>query len=226
MRVTSPLAAPGGDTPAPAWDLGTAEPVPMARWGKDHWTTFGYVETRWVGHRGMLDHDQMRCDRGRHPVFYAAKRRTSAFGSDADGAKYPTRLKTETPGADGRWGVVELAGHDDYDCLNDAIGAGLIEVVMPGLRQPRGDLYLDAWDRPVRMPDGDVLLGNCRPPQAPRGTLASAGLVTGLTEMWLMTAASFRLTKKGQVIVSELRAHLAATRNSHQFMASTPAATA
>jgi hypothetical protein len=203
MTVTSPHAAPGGDAPAPAWDLGSTAPVPVSRWGKDHWTTFAFVETRWVDHRGMLDHDRMRCDRRRHPAFYAAKRRTIAFGSDMDGGRYPTRLKTEVQGADGRWGVVELPGHDDYDCVDDALRAGLLEVVMPQPRQPHGDIFLDAWDRPARLPDGELI---------------SPSFVTGLSEMWLMTAASFSLTERGQDIARELRAHLAATGNSHQFM--------
>jgi hypothetical protein len=153
----------------------------------------------------MLSHDQIRCDRHRHPMFYSAKRRVIAFGTDADGAKYPTRLKTERPGEDGRWGVVELPGHDDYDCLDDTIREGLIEVIMPRLREPHGDIFLDARGRPARVPDGEII---------------SAELVTGLTEMWLMTAASFALTDRGQVNARELRAHLAASRNSHQFMPS------
>src|SRR3984885_6104202 len=106
MSASELLAAIGYEAPPPAWDLGRTEPVPLARWGKDHWTTFAYAETRWVDHRGMLSHDQMRCDQHRHPVFYAAKRRVL---TSADGSRYPTRLKTETPGADGRWGTVELA---------------------------------------------------------------------------------------------------------------------
>jgi len=202
MTVTNPFAALGREAPTPTWDLGSATPVPMSRWGKDHWTTFAYIETRWVDHRGMLDHDRMRCDRHRHPAFYSAKRRTIAFGTDADGARYPTRLKTDAPGADGHWGVIELAGHDDYDCLDDAIREGLIQVAMPRLRQPHGDIFLDARDRPVRVPYGELI---------------SPSFVTGLTEMWLMTAASFRLTEQGQVVAGELRAHLAATRKSHQF---------
>ena len=194
------LAALGYELPAPTWELRTADPVPMARWGKDHWTTFAYVETCWVDHRGMIDHDKMRCHRKRHPVFYAAKRRCHAFGTDADGSKYATRLKTEQPDADGRWSVAELLGHDDYNCLDDAIREGLIEVTMP--RPAPGDCFLDAHDRGVRVPGGELI----RPP------------VTGFTEMWLMSAASFALTDRGQVIAGQLRAHIAATRRSHQFV--------
>lgn len=205
--MTALLDAIGYEASAPAWDLPGATAVPMHRWGKDHWTTFAYVETRWVDHHGMLDHDRMRCDRQRHPAFYSAKRRTTALGSDADGARYPTRLKTEAPGPDGCWGAAKLAGHDDYDCLNDAIIEGLIEVTMPRLREPAGDVFLDAWDRPVRVPGGEAI---------------SPMLVTGLVEMWLMTAASFSLTQPGQVIAGELRSHLAATRRSHQFTPHVP----
>lgn len=186
-------------TAEPEWDLGTAEPVPVRSWGKDHWTTFAYVETRWVDHRGMLSHDQMRCDRQRHPAFYSAKRRAIAMGTDADGARYPTRLKTETPGDNDRWGVVQLPGHDDYDCLNDAIQAGLIAATMP---RPSDGVYLDALGQPCRLPDGCPIT----PP------------LTGLTEMWLMTAASFSLTGRGREVAAQLRAHLATARNSHQFM--------
>ena len=73
---------------------------------------------------------------------------------------------------------------------------------MPRLSEPRGEEFLDAWGRPVRTPDGEAI----RP-----------GLVTGYAEMWLMTAASFRLTEQGRVVAGELRAHLAATRRPHQF---------
>jgi hypothetical protein len=206
MTVSDLLASLGHEPSLPSWDARNENPVPVSRWGRDHWTTFAYVETRWVDHHGMLSHDQLRCDRQRHPVFYSAKRRVITVGTGlADGAKYPTRLKTETPGEDGRWGTVELTGHDDYDCIDDAIREGLLEAIMPRLREPHRDIFLDARGRPVRVPDGELI---------------SAELVTGLTEMWLMTAASFALTDRGQAIARELRAHLAAAGDGHQFMPS------
>jgi hypothetical protein len=198
------LAALGLEAEAPSWDLRTAGPVPMARWGKDHWTTFAYAETRWVDHRGQIDAEQMRCDRHRHPMFYLAKRRTMAFGTDNDGARYATRLKSETPGPDGRWGIVEMFGHDDWNCLDDAVTEGLIEVTMPAARLPHNDIFQDAWGRSVQ--------------HAGKGELISPGFVTGLDEAWLMTAAQFSLTERGQVIAGQLRAHMAGTRQSHQFV--------
>jgi hypothetical protein len=203
-------------TAEPEWALDGVAPVPMIRWGKDHWTTFAYVESRWVDYHGTLDHDRMRCDRARHGAFYAAKSKRIAFGTNADGAKYPTRLKTEHPGPDGVWGSVDLPGHDDYDCLNDAITAGLLDVTMPRLHES-GIHFTDAWNRAVRYPDGDLLIGAARPPRNPKGDLVTPP-VTGFVESWLMTAASFQLTPAGERIAGELRAHEAATRRSHQFM--------
>lgn len=56
------------DKPREKWD-GT--PVPIERWGGDHWSTFAYIETRIVDHDGYLDMRQMR----------------------EDGQAYPSRLK-------------------------------------------------------------------------------------------------------------------------------------
>ena len=198
----SALAALLGHEPeAPTWRLGTAESVPMSRWGKDHWTTLAYVETRWVDHRGMLDHDKMRCDADRHPTFFGAKCHVRT-PSDLAGRHYPTRLKTEQPDADGIWGSVDLPDHDDYNCLDDAITEGLIEVRMP-VAHEAGYAFLDAWERVVTVPGGERI---------------DPAFVTGLNEMWLMTAASYDFTERGQAVAGELRAHMAATRRSHQFM--------
>lgn len=48
--------------------------IPMDKWGKDHWSTLAYVETRIVDHHGKLKEPNMR---GRDP-------------------KYPTRLNDGT----------------------------------------------------------------------------------------------------------------------------------
>lgn len=87
-------------------------PVPPELWGKDHWSTFGYVETRIVDHGGAINFSHMRCDVGRHPG-YAHAGCSSEFG----GGPYPTKLK----------GGAELKDHDDWDCLEDAERAGYIE---------------------------------------------------------------------------------------------------
>ncbi len=48
--------------------LAASRPVPMDRWGKDHWSTFMYVETRCVDHGGKLNPSQMREDGVRYPT--------------------------------------------------------------------------------------------------------------------------------------------------------------
>lgn len=85
----------------------TTKPVPMAEFGKDHWSTFAYIETRCVDHGGVPDVRHMRCDASRHPQFAHAP----------GGTKYPTILKA------GR----KLANHDDWDCLDDCELLGLLE---------------------------------------------------------------------------------------------------
>lgn len=105
FTITGPGAGP----------VGELQPrVPIGQFGADHWSTLAFVETRVVDHRGQLAHDQMRCDPGRHPAEFTAKR----YGSDsphADGSAYPTKIK------DG-----ELTDHDDYDCLTDLQAVGLL----------------------------------------------------------------------------------------------------
>ena len=87
-------------------------PVPVADWGRDHWSTLAYLETRVVDEGGRVDPYRMRCDGSRHPE----KVRFTPGGAHGSGG-YPTRLR----------GGVELAGHDDWDCLEDAIAAGLLK---------------------------------------------------------------------------------------------------
>lgn len=34
--------------------------IPMDEWGKDHWSTLAYIETRIVDHKGFIDNRHMR----------------------------------------------------------------------------------------------------------------------------------------------------------------------
>lgn len=81
---------------------------PIEVWGKDHWSTLAYLETRWVDHGGVINVGHMRCDRRRHPAF-------AHVGSNKT---YPTRLK----------GSAQIEAHDDWDCLDDFEAAGLVHV--------------------------------------------------------------------------------------------------
>lgn len=95
--------------------------IPMARWGKDHWSTFGYIETRIVDHGGAPDRDHMRTDVDRHP--HLVGRRIERDGLSP--TKHPTMLRDN-----------ELANdHDDWDCADDAVVYGLLEDIGTGLNR-------------------------------------------------------------------------------------------
>ena len=86
--------------------------VPMDQWGKDHWSTLAYLETRAVEGGGVINNRQMRCDARLHREFAHMGLDHSIVG----GGKYPTLLK------DSR----ELENHDDWSCLEDMVAGGLI----------------------------------------------------------------------------------------------------
>lgn len=85
------------------------EKVGMEAFGKDHWSTFAYIETVCVDNNGVPDRRRMRCVDARHPL--------RAHGHDA--SAYPTRLK------EGK----TIPQHDDWDCVDDLIRVGLLQDV-------------------------------------------------------------------------------------------------
>lgn len=86
--------------------------VPMEQWGKDHWTTLLYLETRCVDHGGVIRNENMRCDARLHrPLAH------TTFGALVDGSRYKTRLQ-DGEQVEGR--------HDDWSCIEDMIAAGLV----------------------------------------------------------------------------------------------------
>jgi len=100
------------DSPAEAATPASG-PIPMARWGKDHWSTLAYIETRIVDHKGVPNRDHMRTDASVHPGLTGSAARVLGLST----RKYPTRLN------DGAL----VAAHDDWSCLDDAEAAGLLE---------------------------------------------------------------------------------------------------
>ena len=121
--------------------------ISVDQFGKDHWSTFAYIETRCVDYRGRLDKRHMRCDRDRHP------------GHDVNSVtigntKYPTILRD---------GMLR-SNHDDWDCADDLEAAGLLNVNGTG-------------QNPI-----------------------------------------FKLTEKGQAVISELRKHMSRGGSSGSFV--------
>lgn len=82
------------------------------RWGRDHWSTFAYIETRVVDHKGVPERHHMRCSVKLHPGLV----HQTPF-STLDGQKYPTILK----------GGERLPDHDDWSCADDLEAYGLIK---------------------------------------------------------------------------------------------------
>lgn len=171
---------------APEWRTTSIPPISPSRFGADHWSTFAYVETRIVDYKGALNHEHMRCHTDRHPVMMFAK--GPGLGA-ADGSAYPTRLRGE-----------EIRDHDDYDCIDDLIAAGLLAVRMPEVGP--GGFYVNAYGRPA------VVAGDVIRPE----------FVTGLGELQLCAHATFALTERGRQVAGDLRAHRSAGRNFASFV--------
>ena len=102
--------------------------IEMARWGRDHWSVFAYVEhlcVNGVGGKpgyGVPDLRRIQANLNRHSELTSAD---PIFGTPHDGAAYGIRLGdgTELPGPD----------YDEWDCLEDAEREGLIENVGTGI---------------------------------------------------------------------------------------------
>ena len=95
-------------------------PIPMTEWGKDHWSTFAYIETRIIDYKGVVDFQHLQCNANRHPQFQP----TTNLGSNRDGSAYSIRLKgRELPGPD----------YDEWDCIADMEQLGLLENIGTGI---------------------------------------------------------------------------------------------
>lgn len=91
-----------------------ADYIPMEDWGKDHWSTLAYIETREVDYKGLLDNKHMRCNPRLHRTF-ADKQ---MLASEILTKEYPTHLKNKE----------EVHKHDDWSCIEDMMAEGLVEL--------------------------------------------------------------------------------------------------
>ena len=100
----------------------------MEKFGKDHWSLLGYIETCCVEGDGEIVHDRMRTNPDCNPDL--GYRRTM-FSKLEWKDEYSTRLKSfpwksksEKEKAKHR-----VSGHDDWDCLEDLEKAGLARLL-------------------------------------------------------------------------------------------------
>ncbi len=85
--------------------------IEIDRWGKDHWSTLAYLESRVIDNGGTINNLQMRCDSRLHRHFAHVE----TMGM-TNGGKYPTRLQDS----------IELEKHDDWSCLEDMVASELV----------------------------------------------------------------------------------------------------
>jgi len=83
--------------------------IPMEKFGKDHWSTFAYLESCAVDNEGRIDLRRMRCDPDRHLGLVINLHMVTT-------EKYPTRLRAVGE---------QVRDHDDWDCFEDLEAAGL-----------------------------------------------------------------------------------------------------
>ena len=88
--------------------------IPVELFGKEHWSTFAYIETRCVDYDGVPNNNHMRTDPDLHPGLVGAK---IAPLMTANPTKFPTRLNDGT----------EVYDHDDWSCAEDLEAAGLLK---------------------------------------------------------------------------------------------------
>lgn len=97
--------------------------ITPADFGKDHWSLLAYVETCCVngnGGIGTLDGRRMRCHTERHPLL--------CEGNLNWKPSYGTRLSRYWPNGTTPDPTRLLEHHDDYDCLDDLVHAGLVTI--------------------------------------------------------------------------------------------------
>jgi len=97
------------------------EPVPIAFWGKDHFSALAYVETRCVDFKGTVNNQHMRADPKLHPGLCDARNYAEGYEGDAP----PTRRGSKVPATRLKGGIAK-ENHDDWSCLEDMEAAGLL----------------------------------------------------------------------------------------------------
>jgi hypothetical protein len=111
--------------------------IPMDRFGKDHWSLLGYIESICVDACntgiGEIDKRRLHCNPTSHPVHDANM--MLYRGPMAWQPAWGTRLKgyfdfaERSDPAKAEAAGVQVGEHDDWDCLDDLEEAKLIEVL-------------------------------------------------------------------------------------------------
>jgi hypothetical protein len=185
---------------APQWqDRDGRAPIGMERWGRDHWSLLGYVETVAVDHHGLIEWARLTLSHRHWPALFQARRKYSHDISYDAADRYPLRLKSSPDGD-----KETAPGQCEGDALMDLLDAGLITLTMPPADLERG-VFLKPSGLPV--------------PDSPDPTF-----VTGMAEWQLMPWAKFGMTPQGLHYSAALRAHKSAGGNWSDFTPPAPPA--
>lgn len=122
--------------------------VKLHEFGRDHWSTFAYIETLCVDNGGLPQIQRMRCN----PKYHPGQAHHGGWNNS-----YSTRLKGHTDHT-----PVQLVGHDDWHCVEDLERNNLIKVHGTGLN-PVFEVT----------PLGMVMAGSLRTFKAQGGTYAT-----------------------------------------------------
>lgn len=183
--------------------------VSISLFGKDHWSTLAYIETRMVDYSGfMIARDaRMRTLAHNHRIFShrptdnLQNNKTMAMlgkrGDDPDGdnVRLGTFLNDGT----------RLPGHDDWDCIQDLAAAGL--------------LVGDATDHPLRFIDAESSseTGKVVAADDPAARIKIAEFVRQQSDFGLDLSARVYLTAEGFRCCAALRKHKANGFHFYQF---------
>ncbi len=101
--------------------------IPIEKWAKDHWSTFAYAGCVVTGKNGIPEKDKMRCCIKRHPGMRGPhQQRIPRCGP------YPTKIREGDKIVPDLQTEVE-DWHDDYDCIEDMVAAGLLIISGTGI---------------------------------------------------------------------------------------------
>jgi len=99
------------------------------QYGKDHWSLFAYLEDLCVNGAngvGTIQKNRMRCNGEKHPLLSSGISWKESYSTRLNGFfDFEERSDTCKAVAAG----VQIAGHDDWDCLDDLDDTGLIEII-------------------------------------------------------------------------------------------------
>lgn len=88
--------------------------VPVAKWGRDHWSTLLYLESRCVDYGGKIDNQHMRTNARVHRKLIGKAQ--LQHGVTAEGC--PTRLRNDDT----------IDRHDDWSCIEEMVAHGLVTI--------------------------------------------------------------------------------------------------